>query len=566
MVGRCAGALRKNALVFPKINLGRGSWGTFPEMHVGRVVRLITLYLLLCINGCGPSAAARHPSERAWVLVTTEHFRVYSDLDGQEVVEIALDLERDLGVIAQATFRSPLLTVEPTDVVVFSERAHFHRYFSQSLGGAFFRSLPLLPESNHTVVTYDGISETMQSTLRHELVHDVYARNFGAMPPWLNEGFAEYFSTVKVVEGKIHIGAALADMGTTNELHPFAVEEEGSVVLALPRRMIPPPSALLRMTAEEFYGPQHVASGAGEASLEMSARYYGAWAFVQYLMGPNGDYSQRFQRFLNIVRQTSVAHAWQQAFAGVDMHRLDEEFRSYLAVGRLTVSALPYRPPGAAPSPQVRVLSKGDKHVILAKLALATSGSPSDIQIFSQELDAALQADPPSPEAYYLRGMFAWSKGNAQEATRAFERALALTPDDPRMVRAALELDLQQLGDELDEQELASLRPGIDKLESLARGPSELLFLARFFSVAGDKQRALALGERAVKQNPVDPRVLAEYARVLEWCGHLQSAISVQRRALEFLNEHREVHERLQQDLARMESQLAQQGLPSGPS
>ena len=45
----------------------------------------------------------------------------------------------------------------------------------------------------------------MNTTLRHELVHDVYARNFGAAPPWLNEGVAQYFSTVELIDGQIHI-------------------------------------------------------------------------------------------------------------------------------------------------------------------------------------------------------------------------------------------------------------------------------------------------------------------------------------------------------------------------
>lgn len=191
-------------------------------MFISRGLITALLCLLLSLSGCvgGRRAANQDPSEGDWVLVTTKHFRVYSDLDGQQVQALAIDLERDLRLIAQAAFGTVNSSVNPTDVIIFSEAAHFHRYFRKSVGGIAYPRIPLLVESHHTVVTFAGLSTSMRHTLRHELVHDLFTRNFGASPPWLSEGFAEYFSTVQSVDGEIHIGKALPHRVMTREFQP----------------------------------------------------------------------------------------------------------------------------------------------------------------------------------------------------------------------------------------------------------------------------------------------------------------------------------------------------------
>lgn len=499
------------------------------------------------------------------MLVTTEHFRVYSDLDAGDVEALAVGLERDLALVAQAAFQSPNLVVAPTDVVVFSQHAHFHRYFPESSGGLFYPRLPLLPESQSTVVTFEKLSASMQTTLRHELVHDVYARNFGAAPPWLDEGFAQYFSTVELAQGVIRVGAALPGVAMTGASQPFVAEEDGASVLAIPRAMIPAPSALLAMSDDEFYARGDVPDGELGTSPERLARYLGAWVFVHYLMGQNGDASHRFQRFLSIVRTTSVARAWEEAFAGVDTRKLDEDFRSYLASGRLGLSAVRYREPTQSPSRKVRALGDGEKHVLLAKLVLALRLTAAEMPVFAKELDLALHSDPRPPEAYYLRGMVAWSQGKTTEAERDFESALRLAPNAPLILRASLDLRLEQQGGQFGAQELMEFRVAVEKLESLSTSASELLFIAQFYAQVGEEERALTLGSRAVTKSPVDPFVLSQYARVLESCRRLEHAITIQRRALSFLHEHRALQERFQSELERMESLLTQQRA-SGPA
>lgn len=529
------------------------------SFSLGRHLRRASFLGLLCLLGCdGQRGAHSHPSERDWVLVTTEHFRVYSDLDGEEVRALATNLEQDLVLIGQAAFQSPAAVVEPTDVVVFSRRGHFQRYFPKSIGGIAYPRLPLLPESHHTVVTFEQLGTTMNTTLRHELVHDMYARNFGAAPPWLNEGVAQYFSTVELVGGQIHIGVPLPDTALTKRPYPFTVVDKGTVIQAIPRTMIPAASALLAMSAEDFYGPTKAPSDEEGTAPEALANYFGAWALVHYLMGQNGESSHRFQTFLKVVTTTSVSAAWDEAFAGVDMQEFDEEFRSFLAAGQFALLGVPYRPPARTPSPMVRALSEGEKHVLLAKLALGRARFGQTASVFSEELDAAIHAKPPPAEAYYLRGMYAQSLDKDVEAERDFVTALRLAPDDPHILRASLVLRFDRHHGELTAQERPQFHAEIAKLERLASSPGDLLFVAHFYATLGEVPRALTIGARAVSRSPVDPLVLNMYARLLASCDHLEQAIATQRRAIDFLNEDQALRQRLQRDLQRMLAQLAQ--------
>jgi len=498
-----------------------------------------------------------------WVLVTTEHFRVYSDLDGQQVEALAADLENDLGLIAQAAFRKTTSAVEPTDVIVFSESAHFHRYFGESMGGVAYPRIPLLPESHHTVVTYEGHSKETRHTLRHELVHDVFARNFGAMPPWLSEGFAEYFSTVQLVEGVIRIGKRLPDLVPTRGGEFFGFTEQGIRGLAVPYLMIPAPSELLKMSAQEFYGLKRESFDEEDTSYRVAAQYFGAWAVVHFLMDAKGDYSRRFSRFLREVKTTSVTHAWEEAFAGVNMAKFDEDFRSYLVAGELAVFGMPYQKSSAGKTPQVRILAMGEKHVLLAKLSLAPRNVAAESKaLFPEQIDAALRSQPPPPEAYYLRGMFARSRGKDADAERDFNQAHQLAPKDPRFLRAVLDHQLSQsTGEEGQERSevVRKFRAEIEKLEALSTSPIELLLVAQFFAQAGEIDRALSLGKQGVRGAPVDPFVLSKYATVLESCGDLKSAVTTQRLALEFAYEDRKLQKQLGDELKRLESLAEQQ-------
>jgi tetratricopeptide (TPR) repeat protein len=321
----------------------------------------------------------------------------------------------------------------------------------------------------------------------------------------------------------------------TREFQPFSFSERGVTGLAIPRLMIPAPSALLAMSAQEFYGREGAPSDEADALLQTTARYFGAWAFVHFLMDAKGHYSTKFDRFLSEVKSTSVQNAWAAAFAGVSSGTLDQDFRDYLDAGRLAISALPYQEVGARQAPQLSVLNTGEKHVLLAKLALASSGPITETEaLFLKQVEAAVRSEPPSAEAHYLRGMWAQSLQKYPDAELEFNQAVQLAPRDPRFLRASLNLRILS-GGQMSGQELVEFRPEIEKLEALATSSFEIFLVAHFFAATGETDRASILGKKAARLGPVDPFVLCDYAMVLGSWGDLKCAVAAQRLALVFI-------------------------------
>lgn len=495
-------------------------------------------------------------SERDWVVVSTPNFRVHSDLPGGRVKEIAESLEQDLALIGLAAFGSADASVDPTDVIIFAKDHQFRRYFGSSVRGVAYRA-PLLPERTHTIVTYRTLDATTRRTLRHELVHDLFARKFGSTPPWLSEGYAEYYSTVELVRGEIHVGRALPDRTLTNAFEPTTRLRGGRVTLAIPHRLIPAASELVRMTASDFYETERSFDTA--TSIQTHANYFGAWALVHFLMEANQPHSARFREFLSRVRTTSVSEAWRHAFSDVDEATLDRDFRNYLASGSVVAAAISGEGVNFGHTEALRALSTGEKHVLLAKLALASTRPPAEKEaLFFEQAEASVLAQPPTPEAYYLRGTFFGAEGNREKAGHNFERALHLSPDDPRFTRAWLEHRLGEVGRGEDRGGGDALRDEVRKLESLATSPHELLFVARYEAEFGDPHRAVSVGKRAASNAPSDPIVLAKYAKVLEACGDFEGAIAVQRLAVDFAYDDLDLWNRYTGELKQLESRARQ--------
>ena len=351
-----------------------------------------------------------------------------------------------------------------------------------------------------------------------------------------------------------NLGRPPPSLALTKKPYPFVTAVGGFTIQAIPRAMLPPPSEVLRMSADGFYGPTNTASDEPASTPKIAANYFAAWALVHYLMGPNGEASRRFREFLNIVTTTSVVAAWERAFAGFEARELDRGFHEYLDAGKLTLSAVPYRAPTGSRRLTKAPLNDGEKHVLLAKLTLSRTRGGQVPPEFLQEVEAAIRSAPPPAEGYYLRGMSAYSRGQHASAERDFSTALRLDADNPRALRASLELRLHQPYDSLVASEQTKLRADIERLERVATSPVGLLFAAHCFLRVGDQPRALALGSAAVARAPVDPLALSLYARLLASSGQLEQAIDTQRRALDFLHENRELRRVFQEDLARMES------------
>lgn len=93
----------------------------------------------------------------------------------------------------------------PLRILVFSRERDFARFRPNDITRAFFQSGP---ERGYIAMTYGGPSDPLRVVM-HEYTHSVLNHRVAALPRWLEEGLAEFYSTVTVWSGRLSIGGAI---------------------------------------------------------------------------------------------------------------------------------------------------------------------------------------------------------------------------------------------------------------------------------------------------------------------------------------------------------------------
>jgi tetratricopeptide (TPR) repeat protein len=512
--------------------------------------------LLLTLAGCGGAGGIpRSPGQggNAWVEVSSAHFRVVSDLDPADARQIADQLEQGVYAIEHAAFEHARVALEPTTVVVFRDEADFHAFEPALARGTFTRQLPSDLEPSKFMVLFGELTPESRIACLHELTHDLFDRNFGPAPPWLQEGWAEYFSTIEIDNGHVRVGAGLPHVGFTLEAQAYSGRApDGSPVFVVPIDEVTPPSELLKLDRQKFYEFAFNRTPSTEAQDRGRALYLGSWAFVHLLRDRDSQLNARYVRFLNIVRDEQVPAAWSQAFAGVSDSDLDRELRRYLARGELVVYDSPLAVPTAA-ALKMRALRDDEVHVLWGRLA----SKPGDgSRIADAQFDIALREAPESAEAHYFRGLSALRRRRFPEAEHSLLLAAQLAPSDPRYLLAIVFLRSEQRADpdarvQADDSVMQAALP----LVPLANSPMQLRILAEIYRDLSDLPKALAFAERAVALNPIGSSELDTEASLLNDLGRFDEALHSQRAAVAFLPE--KVKDDAMQDRLRQYEQKA---------
>ncbi|MES1179180.1 MAG: hypothetical protein ABUL62_33000 [Myxococcales bacterium] len=497
----------------------------------------------VALFGCSSGAIPRSPAQggNAWLEVTSTHFRIVSDLDAADARRIASELEQGVYAIEHLAFERSRAALSPTTVVVFREEADFHAFAPALAAGTFTRQLAGDLEPAQFMVLYGELTPESRIACLHELTHDLFDRNFGPAPPWLHEGWAEYYSTVEIENGHARVGAGLPHIGFTLESQAFAGRAaDGSPLFAIPIDEVTPPSQLLKLDRRAFYAFADARTPSTEAQDRSRALYLGSWAFVHLLRDRDSKFNARYLRFLDIVREEQVSVAWARAFAGVSDADLDHELKRYLARGEIVVYESPLQVPRAA-AMQTRALGDDEVHVLWGRLA---SNTEEHAPSADGQFEAATREAPQSAEAHYFRGISALKAHRLAAAEASLLRAAQLAPDDPRYLLAVVLLRAEQRANTKQRVQAGdAVMQAALPLVRVASTAMQFRILAMIYRELPDLPSALAFSQRAVALNPIGSRELDTEATVLSDLGRFDDAVRSERAALAFLPENMEDQE-----------------------
>ncbi|MEY3021688.1 MAG: hypothetical protein RIS86_886 [Planctomycetota bacterium] len=262
---------------------------------------------------------------RAGGEVRSRHYRILSDLPPDETRVYAEHLDLMYGEYARRLASLPQRAPEVPFVLMFRRQSDYlevlrSRYGVNGMGsgGMFFIS----PAGAALAFFTEDLPRTrVLHVVQHEGFHQyAHSRFAGSLPPWVNEGLAEFFGEAIVVDGKVIVGQA--SPGPVAAIRDAV--SKGATVDFL---------RMLTMDGEAWNANVR----AGSAAIQ----YMQAWSMVQFLgWAEDGRHQRAFEAYLRLLHAgTPSERAFVQAFGTGDVASFERAWKDWASKARPTAFA-----------------------------------------------------------------------------------------------------------------------------------------------------------------------------------------------------------------------------------
>ncbi|HEY3568563.1 MAG TPA: tetratricopeptide repeat protein [Thermoanaerobaculia bacterium] len=351
-----------------------------------------------------PAGALPSPKS-SWIEVHTASFTLFSEAGERKTREIGEDLERLRDALSQLSPGLTLSSPTPTYIFVFKDAPSFQAYQRTYNGkpvdsGGYFLGRQL---ANYVAINGDQHGDE-RAIIYHEYLHYLMHTNFAALPLWLNEGLAEYYSTFQVARDEARIGLPIPEH-----------------ILWLRQHALIPFATLFAVTDKS---PEY-----NEAD-RRGGFYAESWALVHYMISGNPERRRQASEYLRLVQAgTPPDQIFAKAF-GTDPAVLQQELQQYVRKKLFDYTRLPIRRE-ASVAADVKPMARADVLYRLGDL-LANLGDDHAADA-AEHFRAALALQPDHGQALAGLGFLAEQAGRKDEARSFYEKAAKLAPDDVRV-------------------------------------------------------------------------------------------------------------------------------------
>lgn len=395
------------------------------------------LSLGMCLLGCGkPPLTPPSQGGEPWVEVKSNNFRVVSDLSETQASDVLGSLEETYALLGEAVFNGRSVPSFTTNALVFRSASDLRQFVGDGVGGQYLPWLPNDLEPAPTVLAWGSLSPFARLLFAHELTHRFNHVALGPTPPWLNEGLAEYYSTIRGEEGKPIMGEIdpryMCVPDGLGDLSCYQYER-------LSRTTLPSASEIVGMDRQAFYSDTTDERGIipFEQKRTRQRHYAISWLLVHMLMHAETRYAERFRYVLALIPDGTKGEKLAQVVEEVDEEVLNRDLADYLG------KKIPWRQHHAK-SPQLpatlnrRVLPESELLVLWARLDAfkGEKGGRAERHLQLASRSAAVEDGAPS----FWLGRYSALRGNAVAAEASYRRSLELDPGNPEYLYGLLEL------------------------------------------------------------------------------------------------------------------------------
>ncbi len=340
-----------------------------------------------------------------WVEVRSPHFSVVTDAGERRGREVALRFEQMRSVFGTLILRKAVSIPVPVQVVAFRNTKGLRQFVPLWKGKPIEVAGLYLGSDDRNFILLDLSSEGRWETVFHEYAHMLLDANYPSTQLWFDEGFAQYYSTIRITNKEVQIGAPPETVGYVFRQNRF-------------------------LPVVDLFSVHHQSGDYNESGGRRNMFYAQSWLLVHYLF----DHKKLEQtgKYFDLVQnqKVPVPDAIRRAF-DMEPKQLDRILEDYYRgnqVKGFTFEA----PPGVdSGGYQMSPLDLTDAKAVLADVHLHSS----DYQALAiKEFEEVLALKPDHAGAHRGLGYAYLRKSEFDKAGEYFARAAALSPNDARVL------------------------------------------------------------------------------------------------------------------------------------
>jgi tetratricopeptide (TPR) repeat protein len=336
-------------------------------------------------------------AEPRWIKMPSDDFEIYSSAGEGDTRQALQYFERVRGFFEQALGGSEQKP-DPVRIIIFNSKKEYEPYRPNEFAAAYYTQV-----AGRDYIVLGGASADVFPVAVHEYVHLVASHGGLKLPPWLNEGIAEIYSTLKPIGDKVMVGSIIPG-------RMYALSREKWVPLAV-------------IIAADHNSPYY-----NETS-KAGSLYNEGWALT-HMLELSPEYHPGFTKVLEEIRKGTPSQPALEKVYGKPLASIEKDLQGYLAGDRFRASLFPIK----LREEKVRTAAEPASLFDVKLTLLDLSNRPGREADTRKKLEELVADNPKRPEPYVGLGYLAARGKQMEDAQKSFKQAVDLGSKNPQML------------------------------------------------------------------------------------------------------------------------------------
>lgn len=354
------------------------------------MTRATTLLLpaLLC--------AACLSAQPKWIQMQNENFRVYSSAKEYETRKALDEFERVRSFFLQTSGAPPAKPV-PISIIIFGTEKEYQAYRFNEFAIAYYAG-----QSDRDFIVIGKLGEQSSQIATHEYTHLVFRHAGYTLPPWLNEGTADLFSTLHSIGKDVEFGSVM--LGRLQALSRDA--------------WVPMETILAADQSSPYYNE----------TKQAGSLYNQSWALVHMLATTQPFI--KFWELIEAVQKGTPSVKAIEAVYGKPFPEIEKDLKFYIKSNSFKRLIMKLKLDGVEKL-AAQPADMFDVREAQAEILMGLKGKQAEAKTRFEELT---REDAKRPEPWANLGYLVWRDGKPSEATGHFAKAFELGNRNPRLL------------------------------------------------------------------------------------------------------------------------------------